>query len=66
LTVVAIRWLTPDQVAERLNVKRRQLAYWRQFGGGPQFVRWGPKTVRYAIEAVEQFEREGAVAGDPS
>jgi predicted DNA-binding transcriptional regulator AlpA len=47
--------LAPEDVAVRLGVSRKALERWRGTGGGPRFVRFGHKTVRYRVEDVEAF-----------
>ncbi|WP_082334772.1 helix-turn-helix transcriptional regulator [Microbacterium aurantiacum] len=48
------RWLTPTQVAERLNVAVGTLANWRVAGIGPASVKMG-RLVRYEEGAVEAW-----------
>ena len=51
------RWMTPEEVAERLRVPRATLYAWRYKNIGPAAVRLG-RHLRYRIEAVEQWEAE--------
>jgi len=51
------RWMTPEEVAERLRVPRATLYAWRYKNIGPTAVRLG-RHLRYRIEAVEVWERE--------
>lgn len=55
--------LTPEQLAERMQVSSRQLTFWRNQGRGPAFIRVGA-TIRYRladVEAFEQSSREGGI-----
>ncbi len=47
---------TPKQLAERWQVSHITLACWRSKGSGPRYMKWG-KTVRYTIEAIEEWEQ---------
>jgi excisionase family DNA binding protein len=51
------RWMTPEEVAERLRVPRATLYAWRYKNIGPAAVRLG-RHLRYRVEAVEQREVE--------
>jgi excisionase family DNA binding protein len=51
------RWMTPEEVAERLRVPRATLYAWRYKNIGPAAVRLG-RHLRYRVEAVEAWERE--------
>ena len=44
--------LKETQAAERLGVSRRTLQRWRILGGGPPFVRIGPRRVAYPETAL--------------
>jgi predicted site-specific integrase-resolvase len=52
------RWLTPKQVADRLQVARRTLRDWDAQGVGPVPVHLTNGTTRYPLDAVEQWEAE--------
>jgi predicted nucleic acid-binding Zn ribbon protein len=55
----AIKWLTPKQLADRLNVSVGRLANWRMVGRGPTVTKMTPHAkgrVLYAIEDVLQWE----------
>jgi excisionase family DNA binding protein len=45
--MMADAYLTEGQVAEMLRISRRTLQAWRLRGGGPPYVRVGPRMVRY-------------------
>jgi hypothetical protein len=49
------QYLTPKQVAARLNVNTECLRYWRRRGTGPPWVRLGPKTIRYPAPDLEMW-----------
>jgi hypothetical protein len=52
------QFLTPEQVAARLQVSQWTLRHWRRTGtGGPPWVRLGPRVIRYDSEALEGFVR---------
>ena len=52
------KWLTTDQVAERLGIPAGTLVRWRYEGKGPRWTRLGDRLIRYYIHDVEQWERE--------
>jgi predicted DNA-binding transcriptional regulator AlpA len=58
----ARRLLSPAEVAGRWAVSRSTLRRWARAGIGPRPVRLTDGTVRYALDAVEAFER--TLAGD--
>lgn len=49
-----IALLTPEQVAEQLQVSPKTLANWRSDGVGPAFLKVG-KYARYEPEAVDAY-----------
>jgi hypothetical protein len=51
-------WLTPDQLAERLQITPIVVRRWRHDNMGPRYTRLAHKTVRYALDDVEAWERE--------
>jgi excisionase family DNA binding protein len=51
------RWMTPEEVAERLRVPRATLYAWRYKNIGPAAVRLG-RHLRYRVEVVEAWEAE--------
>jgi hypothetical protein len=67
-------WLTPEQLAERIQVPVKTLNDWRYKGYGPKFIKLGPARsshVRYKLTDVLQWEASStaspdASAGDPT
>jgi excisionase family DNA binding protein len=55
------RWMTPEEVAERLRVPRATLYAWRYKNIGPAAARLG-RHLRYRVEAVEAWEAEQEAA----
>jgi predicted site-specific integrase-resolvase len=55
--ITAEQVLTSKQLAERLGVHWQTIISWRYQGKGPAYFRLGG-AVLYAIEDVEQWERE--------
>lgn len=53
--------LSAVQAAKRLGIHPGTLANWRAWGLGPKFVRIG-RLVRYRLEDVKAFKREGSGA----
>lgn len=51
--------LDEKQVAARLQISIRALQRWRATGGGPPFVRVGPRFVRYEEQALATFIANG-------
>ena len=51
------RWMTPEEVAERLRMPRATLYAWRYKNIGPAAVRLG-RHLRYRVEVVEAWEAE--------
>lgn len=49
--------LTPEQVAEYLNVSRKTLYSWRMAGGGPPALKVG-KYLRFERAAVDAWLRD--------
>ena len=56
-------YLTPKQVAERLNVTTRTLTRWREQDpyDGPPFVGLTPKTVRYPQTEFERWLTQNTI-----
>ena len=51
------RWMTPEEVAERLQVPRATLYAWRYKQTGPAAVRVG-RHLRYRLRDLERWEQE--------
>lgn len=49
-------YLTPQAVAERLNIPTRLLGRWRAAGRGPRCVSLSERTFRYRLDEVERWE----------
>jgi hypothetical protein len=41
--------------AQKLHVSRRTLQRWRTIGGGPPFIRVGPRRIIYPDEGIEAY-----------
>ena len=49
--------MTEKEVEERYGIKVRCLRNWRHRGGGPRFVRFSPRMVRYRpVDVMEHIE----------
>lgn len=46
---------TTQQAADRLGLKPGTLEAWRHRGGGPVYVKFNNKAVRYSEESLEAF-----------
>ena len=55
-------YLTPQQLAARIQLSPKTLMNWRSLGKGPAFVTFG-RRVRYPLAAVVEWEQ---AAGDQS
>lgn len=51
-------YLTTAQLSDRWGMQKQTLANWRVQGKGPKFLKVGNKKVLYALEDVEQWEKE--------
>lgn len=49
------KYITPDQAADYLGVKKHTLEAFRMRGGGPKFHRFGYRTVRYTIAELDEW-----------
>jgi predicted DNA-binding transcriptional regulator AlpA len=49
-------FLTENEFSKRVNVPTRTLQRWRCTGGGPPFVRLGPRRIGYRLTDVERWE----------
>lgn len=54
-TTTGQKWVTKEELSERLRVSIATLRRWRHVGYGPKGVRMG-RHVRYALADVEAFE----------
>jgi len=50
-------FLTPEELADSLDVKLSRVTGWRKSGDGPKFVKLG-KTVKYKVAAVDAWMDE--------
>lgn len=64
-TAVTVQHLTPEQLAERLQVDEATLFHWRRDGKGPAYIRGESKgtkaTVRYPLAEIEAWEQRRLV-----
>ena len=51
--------LTAQEAAEVLRIKYTTLAWYRCNGGGPAFVRVGPKVIRYRMGDLRAYVTTG-------
>lgn len=51
-------FLTPDEVAVRLRLKKSTLQSMRSKGGGPAYTKIGHRTVVYRLVDVEAWENQ--------
>ncbi|MBO0596957.1 hypothetical protein I2485_07035 [Nesterenkonia sp. E16_7] len=49
------RIITPSEVAAQLNVTESDLAFWRETGLGPVWLKIEPDTIRYVDSAVHRW-----------
>lgn len=45
----------PEEAAAYLRLKRATLAWYRCHGGGPKYVRVGPKLIRYRMGDLREY-----------
>ena len=57
---MAGRLLSPAEAAEHLGVKLETLAQWRWRKVGPPFRKVGKRAVRYSLDELEQWTKDGA------
>jgi len=50
--------LTVEEAAARLKISKHTLNRWRVTGEGPQFVKYGPRLVRYDEAVLEEWARK--------
>jgi excisionase family DNA binding protein len=55
--------LTPEQLAELLNIPVRTLGQWRYVGRGPRYIRAG-RHVRYDPAEIDEWLRSHREGGD--
>lgn len=48
-------YLTDRELAKKVGLSVQTLARWRIEGGGPPFVVFGPKAIRYRLADVEAW-----------
>jgi predicted DNA-binding transcriptional regulator AlpA len=51
----AAPYLTEQEFCERYRVPARTVMRWRKEGGGPAFVRLGPRHIRYRLADCEAW-----------
>ena len=47
--------LNTQQVAARLGFSISTVNHWRRINQGPEFIRIGPRRIRYTPEAIQAF-----------
>ena len=47
----------PEEAAAYLRLKRATLAWYRCHGGGPRYVRVGPKLIRYRMGDLREYAK---------
>ena len=60
------RWLSIQQLSERLQMPEKTLRYWRSIGYGPAATKFGrgrQGTIRYSVAGVEAWEAERQAEG---
>ncbi|MCW8088037.1 helix-turn-helix transcriptional regulator [Sabulicella glaciei] len=50
--------LTPELLAERLNISLRSVERWRMTGEGPRYIRAGARKILYPLAEVERWETQ--------
>ena len=58
-------YLTINETAALLKVSTKTLQRWRVSGGGPRFVDYGCRFIRYRREEVERWMREQEKSDGP-
>lgn len=53
-------WMTTEQAAAYLSVSSGTMRNWRSRGEGPQYHLLGGRLVRYEVEDLDSYMREGA------
>lgn len=54
-TGVPAACLDTADAAIYLSVSQGTMSNWRSFGTGPQFLRLGPKTIRYLVSDLDEW-----------
>jgi predicted DNA-binding transcriptional regulator AlpA len=54
--LAAIKLIDEPTAAERLGLKAITLQDWRRRGIGPPFLRLGPKTIRYRVKDLAEWQ----------
>lgn len=49
--------IKPEEAAAYLRLKRATLAWYRCHGGGPKYVRVGPKLIRYRMDDLREYAK---------
>ena len=57
-SIELFRQIDTKEAAAFLNVRRRTLELYRQHGGGPQFVKFGRRCVRYRMIDLLRFQEK--------
>ena len=53
-------WMTTEQAAAYLSVSGGTMRNWRSRGEGPRYHLLGGRLVRYEVEDLDAYMREGA------
>lgn len=62
----AVRHLTTEELAERLDLEPQTVRDWRKQGRGPAYIKDGEKFVRYPVAEVEAWEKSRLVTTSAS
>ena len=57
--IVKFKYLTPKDLARRLNFDLKTLQRWRSDGIGPAYIKVGGR-IRYSLKAIKKFEKARA------
>lgn len=55
--------LNTKQASSYLSISKAQLEKWRHLGGGPAFMRYGRRCVRYKLEDLNAFRNQFRMEG---
>ncbi|PBJ82414.1 DNA-binding protein [Lysobacteraceae bacterium NML93-0399] len=50
-----MKYMTPREAAAYLSLSHHTLAKWRCVGGGPEFLKWGERMVRYSLADLDTW-----------